>query len=256
MVRRERQLAPSQEAALPRHVAIMMDGNGRWAQARGLSRLAGHRAGTENLRRVIEHFSRRGIPYLTLYVFSTENWRRPRQEINGLFRLLARTLDRELDRLHANGVRLAHLGRLDGIPEHLRRRIEDAIDLTRHNDRITVSIAFNYGGRAELVDAARRVIASRVSAGSVTAELFSRYLYAPDLPEPDLIIRTGGDQRLSNFLLWQSAYSELYWTPIYWPDFDVAAIEDALAEYAARRAAFRGGDHRQPRSESFTRRGP
>lgn len=225
---------------VPVHVAIIMDGNGRWAQERGLSRQAGHRAGTENIRRIIETFGEYGVKVLTLYAFSTENWGRPRAEVRGLMRLLVRVLNREVRTLHQNGVRLVHLGRLDALDGHIRRRVEEAIELTRNNDRMTVAVAFNYGGRAEIVDAVRRMIADGVRAEDVDEALLSSYLYTAGLPDPDLIIRTAGEMRLSNFLLWQGAYAEYYSTPTYWPDFDEREIALALEAYSRRQRKFGG----------------
>ncbi len=231
-------VVPVDDGPIPRHVAIIMDGNGRWAEARGLSRQAGHRAGTANIRRIIEHFGRRGVGCLTLYAFSTENWKRPKREVRGLFHILARAISREVSHLHETGVRVVHIGRLDGLPDDLRRKVEDAIALTRDNTRMTVAVAFNYGGRAEILDAVRRIIADGVPPEQVTERLFSRYLYAPDLPDPDLIIRTAGEMRISNFLLWQAAYAEFYFTDRYWPDFDVDEADRALAAYSQRQRRF------------------
>jgi undecaprenyl diphosphate synthase len=225
---------------VPRHVAIIMDGNGRWAERRGLSRQQGHRAGTENIRRIIEAFGERGVAVLTLYAFSTENWARPRREVNALMRLIPRVIERELQQLHENGVRLVHVGDLEPLDERLRAKVLDAIELTKDNDRMTVALAFNYGGRAEIVDAMRRIVADRVPAASIDEALVSSYLYTAGLPELDLLIRTAGDMRISNFLLWQSAYAELYFTPTLWPDFDEAEIDRALHAYAQRERRFGG----------------
>ena len=224
----------------PRHVAIIMDGNGRWAQERGLSRQKGHRAATENIRRIIQTFGERGVEYLTLYAFSTENWRRPRREVNALVRLVPRVIKRELKELHKNGVRLVHIGQLEPLPDEIRKQVEKAIELTKDNDRMTVALAFNYGGRAEILDAVQRIVADGVPADRIDEALFERYLYTTGLPDPDLIIRTAGEFRLSNFLLWQSAYAELYSTPTYWPDFDEAEIERALNAYSMRVRRFGG----------------
>jgi undecaprenyl diphosphate synthase len=231
---------------VPRHVAIIMDGNGRWARQRGLPRLAGHRAGTENLRRVIQRFGDYGVQYLTLFAFSTENWSRPRSEVDGLMRILGRVIRRELGHLHENGIRLLHLGRLEGLPPRLRRQVEEAMELTRHNRRMTLAIAFNYGGRAEIVDAVRRIVAAGVRPEEVDEALVARYLYTAELPDPDLIIRTGGEMRLSNFLLWQGAYAEFYSTPVYWPDFGEEDIDQALLAYSQRQRRF----GRLPQDES------
>lgn len=225
---------------VPRHVAVIMDGNGRWAAERGLSRNAGHRAGTENIRRIIQGFGERGVEVLTLYAFSTENWNRPRREVNALMRLIGRVLNREVKGLHKNGVKLVHIGKLDPLEPELRKKVEDAIELTKGNDRMIVALAFNYGGRAEILDAVRRIVAAGVKADDIDEAVFSSYLYTADLPDPDLVIRTAGEVRLSNFLLWQSSYAELYATPTYWPDFDEPEIDRALYAYAQRVRRFGG----------------
>jgi undecaprenyl diphosphate synthase len=225
---------------VPRHVAIIMDGNGRWAAQRGLSRNAGHRAGTENIRRIIQGFGERGVEVLTLYAFSTENWNRPRREVNALMRLIGRVLNREVKELHKNGVKLVHIGKLDPLEPELRKKVEDAIELTKENDRMTVALAFNYGGRAEILDAVRRIVAAGIPADDIDETVFSSYLYTAQLPDPDLVIRTAGEVRLSNFLLWQSSYAELYATPTYWPDFDEPEIDRALDAYAQRVRRFGG----------------
>ncbi len=232
---------PSQpDAGLPQHVAVIMDGNRRWAEARGLPRQAGYRAGTENIRRLIQAFAERGVRYLTLFAFSTENWKRPKSEINPLFRLIGRVIDRELNALHENGVRLVHIGDLSPLAADLQRRIRNAIELTKNNDRMTVCVAFNYGGRAEIVEAVRQLVAEGVAPEGVTEAAIESRLGTHGLPDPDLVIRTSGEMRLSNFLIWQTAYSEYYTTPAYWPDFDEAEIERALAAYASRGRRFGG----------------
>ncbi len=223
---------------IPYHVGIIMDGNGRWAQARGLPRLMGHRAGTENIRRVLEGCVEFGIKVLTIYAFSTENWSRPPEEVQGLMRLLNETIQRQLHELHRNGVQIRHSGRLTGIDPHLQQQIRSAVELTRQNDRIILNVAFNYGGRAEILDAIRHLMADGVPPEALTEELFSQYLYTGGLPDPDLIIRTGGEYRLSNFLIWQAAYAEYYATPTFWPDFDKEELRKALVEYARRERRF------------------
>jgi len=215
-----------------------MDGNGRWAQARGLPRVAGHRAGTENIRRVLRGATELGIQVLTIYAFSTENWARPPAEVNALMRLLGEVIRRELDDLHRNGVCIRHSGRLEGIAPHLQREIQHAISLTRHNDRIVLNVAFNYGGRAEIVDALRHIMRDGYAPEAVTEELVSQYLYTGGLPDVDLIIRTGGEYRLSNFLIWQAAYAEYYATPTFWPDFDESELAAALQEFSRRDRRF------------------
>jgi undecaprenyl diphosphate synthase len=225
-------------AHVPTHVAVIMDGNGRWASQRGLSRQAGHRAGTENIRRVIEAFAERGVKYLTLFAFSTENWGRPRREVDALLRLLGRVINREINTLHENGIRLRHIGRLDPLSPRLQKKVQEAIELTKNNRRMTVSVAFNYGGRAEILDAVRRIVADGLTPERIDDGVFRSYLYTADLPDPDLIIRTAGELRISNFLLWQSAYAEYYSTPTYWPDFDTAEIDRALEAYSHRQRRF------------------
>lgn len=222
----------------PNHVAIIMDGNGRWARERGLPRLAGHRAGTENIRRVIKRFAEHGVKYLTIYAFSTENWNRPPEEVQGLLKILEEVIEREAQSLNKEGVRLLQIGERNGISEGLQRKISDAIDMTKHNSRLTLCIAFNYGGRAEIVSAMKRVLQDGIPPEEIDETTISRYLYTGDLPEPDLIIRTGGEMRLSNFLLWQAAYSEYYSTPTLWPDFGPDDIERALNAYRERERRF------------------
>ncbi|HEU5318726.1 MAG TPA: polyprenyl diphosphate synthase [Chloroflexota bacterium] len=226
------------ERRVPHHVAIIMDGNGRWAARRGQPRLFGHRAGTNNLRRVLEAAVQAGVGIVTIYAFSTENWDRSREEVSGLLRILGEALAREAPRLHKNGVQIRHLGSLEGVPDGLAGRIRDALELTRHNDRLILQVAFNYGGRAEIVEAVRRIIREGIPAAAVDEDLISSYLYTAGLPDPDLIIRTAGEMRLSNFLLWQASYAEYYSTPTFWPDFDEAELQRALDEYASRDRRF------------------
>lgn len=219
---------------VPRHVGIIMDGNGRWARAKRLPRLAGHRAGVENLRRVLRTSVEFGVPILTLYAFSTENWGRPQAEVQGLLSILERVIDDELDELHQEGVQLRHVGRLEGISAALRRKVRRAVELTEDNQRLILNIAFNYGGRAELVDAVRGIIADGVPAERVDEALISRYTYTAGLPDPDLIIRTSGEMRVSNFLIWQGAYAEFYVTPTLWPDFNRDEFYKALVDFSGR----------------------
>lgn len=223
---------------VPVHLAIIMDGNGRWARERGLPRLAGHRAGTENLRRIIRACVEFGIKILTIYAFSTENWGRPESEVRGLLSILEQVIDRELDELHRQGVQLRHIGRLEGISAELQRKVHQAIELTKNNDRLILNVAFNYGGRDEILQAVRRMLADQVRPEDVTDELMSRYLYTAGLPDPDLIIRTSGELRVSNFLIWQAAYAEFYATPVYWPDFDKEELRKALIHYSQRERRF------------------
>jgi len=223
---------------MPQHIAIIMDGNGRWAQERGLPRLAGHRAGTENLRRVLRATVEFGIEFLTLYAFSTENWGRPKKEIRGLLTIFERVIDRELDELHQEGVQLRHIGRLGHIAPNLRQKILDAVELTKNNQRLILNVAFDYGGRAELVDAIRRIVAEGIPAQQIDESLVSNYLYTASCPDPDLIIRTSGEMRISNFLIWQAAYAEIFTTPTLWPDFDKDELYKALKTYNHRERRF------------------
>jgi undecaprenyl diphosphate synthase len=225
---------------VPYHLAIIMDGNGRWAKARGLPRLAGHRAGTENLRRILRACVELGIKVLTIYAFSTENWERPASEVRGLMTLLERVIDRELKELDENGVQIRHLGRMEGISERLQRKIKYALNLTAENDRLILNVAFNYGGRAEIVDAIRKMIVDGVDPEKVDQDLVSQYLYTKGLPDPDLIIRTSGELRVSNFLLWQGAYAEYLSISTFWPDFDREELIKALEHYSQRERRFGG----------------
>ncbi|HNB54115.1 MAG TPA: isoprenyl transferase [Anaerolineales bacterium] len=219
---------------VPTHVAIIMDGNGRWALSRGLPRLAGHRAGTENLRRVMEGCGELGIKYLTLYAFSTENWGRPEEEVRGLMGILENVIDSELAELHREGVQLRHIGILERLDPILREKVVSAIELTKNNDKLILNIAFNYGGRDEIVHAIRNMIYDEVDPNEVTDELVSHYLFTSGVPDPDLVIRTSGELRISNFLIWQAAYAEWYFTPVYWPDFDKTELRKAVEEYSKR----------------------
>ncbi len=230
--------SPETLTRIPTHIAIIMDGNGRWAKARGLPRLAGHRAGTENLRRILNACVEFNVKILTIWAFSTENWRRPQEEVRGLMDILEQVIDRELNELHKNGVRLRHIGRLEGISPHLQTKVRHAIELTRDNARLTLNVAFNYGGKAEILDAVKHIIADGIRPDDVDENLFARYLYTASLPDPDMIIRTGNESRISNFMLWQGAYSEYYFTPVLWPDFDKDELHKALEDYARRERRF------------------
>jgi undecaprenyl diphosphate synthase len=225
---------------IPRHVAIIMDGNGRWALARGLPRIAGHQAGTENLRRVIRASVEFGVQYLTIYAFSTENWGRPIEEVRGLMHILEDVIDRELAELHGEGVQLRHIGRLERLAPKLQRKVLDAIGLTKNNDRLILNVAFNYGGRDEIIQGIQRMIHDGVRPENVTDALVGQYLYTAGVPDPDLIIRTSGELRVSNFLIWQAAYSEWYITPTYWPDFDKQEYRRALETYGQRDRRYGG----------------
>ena len=228
----------------PRHVAIIMDGNGRWAAARGLPRIEGHRRGVEALRKTVRAAGELGISILTIFSFSSENWSRPQSEIRDLLALLRRFIRNDLAELHKSNVRVSVIGERADLPADIRGLLEEAEDLTKRNDGLTLVVAFNYGARQEIARAARRlaieVREGRLSADEITPELLARHLDQPDLPDPDVIIRTSGEQRLSNFLLWQAACSELVFLPIYWPDFDRAALESAIAEYRRRERRFGG----------------
>lgn len=223
---------------VPHHVAVIMDGNGRWAQQRGLRIQDGHRAGTENIRTVIETFARCGVHYLTLYAFSTENWKRPKYEIEALMRILGRSFDREVQPLHKANVRLRHIGKIENLPKSLQKQVEKAVHLTRNNTGLTVCLAFDYGSRTEIVDAVRSIVNARIPARDITEETVQNYLYTHDIPDPDLIIRTGGEKRTSNFLLWQSAYAEYIFINIYWPEFTERHVHQCLDEYARRARTF------------------
>lgn len=230
----ERTNSPNGLSRVPTHVAIIMDGNGRWAQARGLPRLMGHRQGVENIRRVLNACVEFGVKYLTIYAFSTENWDRPLDEVRGLMTILEQTIQRETPELNRNGVQIRHIGRMDGLSVKLQKLIRQAVDLTSGNDRLILNVAFNYGGRAEIVDAVKQIIKDGVAAEDINEELITRYLYTQGTPDPDLVIRTAGEMRLSNYLLWQTAYAEYYSTQTYWPDFDREELYRALLAYSDR----------------------
>jgi undecaprenyl diphosphate synthase len=223
---------------MPRHVAIVMDGNGRWAGERGLPRLAGHRAGADNVRPILETCVEVGIKYLTVYAFSTENWRRPQPEVEGLIELLGEMIERETPELHRNGVCVRHVGWTEGLPQETAVAIRDAVAMTSKNERITLNVAFNYGGRAEILDAIRRAAASGADLSCLDEESFSRFMLTGDQPDPDLIIRTAGEMRLSNFLIWQAAYAEYYSTPTFWPDFGRDELLAAFEAYGKRQRKF------------------
>jgi len=231
---------------VPQHVAIIMDGNGRWARERGLPRMEGHRAGREAVRRTLEACRDLAIGNLTLYAFSTENWRRSSDEVEALLLLLQESVAAEAEELVKNGIRLRISGDLDRLPPEIAAQLRDVMGRTRHNERLVLNFALNYGGRAELLQAVRR-LARDVANGLLTPEAiddarFSRYLYTDGLPDPDLLIRTGGEQRISNFLLWQIAYTELYFCEVYWPDFGAVHLHEAVQAYQSRRRRFGGVD--------------
>lgn len=228
----------AQSQRVPKHVAIIMDGNGRWAARRGMARVEGHEHGTDNIRRITFAAGELGIEYMTLWAFSTENWRRPADEVDGIMRILGEAIERETEELHRQGARLCHIGSLDGLSPELRTSVLDAIELTRNNTKLTLTLAFNYGGRQEMLSAIKQMLADGLDPDSVTEETVAHYLYTRDIPEPDLIIRTSGEYRLSNFLLWQSAYSELLFTPVLWPDFGPDDLREAVAEFGRRERRF------------------
>ena len=224
----------------PVHVGIIMDGNGRWATQRGLPRLAGHRAGTKNLRLVIRAAAKAGIKHLTFYAFSTENWSRPEDEVGGLMGLLGEFIETETPELHKEGARLLHIGHLEHLEPKLRQKIENAIELTKNNTRIDVILAFSYGGRDEIVNAVKNIVAAGIPAEEIDQQTLSENMFTAGIPDPDLIIRTSGEQRTSNFLTWQSVYSEWAFPEVLWPDFDEAALNQVLEDYAKRDRRFGG----------------
>jgi undecaprenyl diphosphate synthase len=226
------------EDLIPRHVAIIMDGNRRWARERGVPDAQGHAAGVEAIRPIVEQAQQRGVQVLSIYAFSRENWARERGEVRTLFSLLDSAIRDYTPDLVRQGVRVQLLGRIDELSGDIRASIEEALAETAEGTRMTLNVCFNYSGRSEIVDAVRQCIADGLSGDELTEEALAARLYAADLPDPDLLIRTGGDQRVSNFLLWQAAYAELYFCDLYWPDFDPAAFDAALAEYARRSRRF------------------
>ena len=225
---------------LPTHVAIVPDGNGRWAENRGLPRLDGHHAGAENMYNMVQYLNEYPIKYVSLYGFSTENWIRPESEVKGLFKLLVDFIERYLPDIHQRNIRLRHSGRLHELPEDLQQAIRKAVELTKDNTGMTLNVAFNYGGRAEIVDAVRRLLADDSKIADIDEASFNSYLYTAGLPDVDLLIRTGDETRLSNFLLWQTAYSEYHFTKVLWPDFSKKDIDKALLAYSRRKRRFGG----------------
>ena len=224
--------------AIPRHIAIIMDGNGRWATSRHLPRSLGHKAGVDALRRTVELCNDYHVPMLTVYAFSTENWGRPKDEIDALMRLFWETIRSDLDRLHREGVRLRHVGRLTDLAPDVQDAIQHMQTLTRDNDKLALNVCFNYGGRAEIVDAVREIVAAGTPPDQITEDLIGSHLYTRDLPDPDLVIRTAGEMRLSNYLIWQVAYAEYYSTPVLWPDFAQGDFVAALDAFAHRKRKF------------------
>ncbi|MCX8125716.1 MAG: polyprenyl diphosphate synthase [Dehalococcoidia bacterium] len=228
----------SPHLSIPQHVAIIMDGNGRWAAQHGLPRIEGHRRGVANAKNVVSVCAALGVKYLTLYAFSTENWKRPPAEVLGLFDILAGVIDEAIEFGRVERVRFRAIGRVEGLPLHLQEVIKRAMEATRDFDRIHVNVCLNYGARDEILMAVRKILMDRVPLEEITEARFSQNLYTRDVPEPDLIIRTGGEQRLSNFLLWQAAYTELYFTDVLWPDFDEVELRRALDDYQHRQRRF------------------
>jgi len=232
--------AENQNIKIPTHVGLIMDGNGRWATQRGLPRLAGHKAGVENVKPTVLAAKKFGIKYLTFYAFSTENWKRPQDEVSGIMNLLSIFIDKEVNNLHKEGVRILHIGRRERLDQGLRKKIEGAIELTKNNTTITVQMGLDYGGRDEITQAVRKIVASGVTPEEVTEELISQNLYTAGIPDPDLIIRTSGELRTSNFLIWQSAYSEWIFPETYWPDFTEQVFWQMLVEYSRRDRRYGG----------------
>ncbi len=226
---------------LPNHIAIIMDGNGRWAEKRGLTRLEGHLAGLERARTAIRYLNNEyRIRYLTLFGFSTENWGRPQDEVGNILRVFSEIIDRETVEFHKLGIRLRHLGHLEELPAGLQESIKRATELTKNNPGMTFNLAFNYGGRTEILDAVRRIIADNIPPQNIDEKLFNGYLYTAGIPDVDLLVRTGGELRISNFLIWQAVYGEFYFTNLLWPDFDEKEIDKALKAYHQRQRRFGG----------------
>jgi undecaprenyl diphosphate synthase len=224
--------------AVPNHVAIIMDGNGRWAKLRDLPRLDGHRAGTQNIHRVLGALEKHGVKYVTLFAFSTENWRRPSEEVKSLMAILEHTIETEAQTLLNNNVQLRYLGRMDRLPNGLQKKIARALELTKKNAGLILSMALDYGGRDEILQAVRRIIDDAIPSDKITPRLFESYLYTHDLPDPDIVVRTAGEQRLSNFLVWQSVYSEFYFSDSFWPDFNEEDLAQALQAFSQRKRSF------------------
>lgn len=234
------QKSPEPFTKIPEHIAIIMDGNGRWANQRGLPRLAGHSAGTKNVKTILRACVEFGVKYLTLYAFSTENWTRPEDEVGGLMKLLHDSIENEFNEIHREGVRVLHIGNLEGLEKGLQSKIRNVVEQTKDNTRITFILAINYGGRDEMLHAIKQMMQAGVSPDALTPELVSRHLYTAGVPDPDLVIRTSGEQRTSNFLLWQSVYSEWYFPPMLWPDFNKEALREAILEFGRRKRRFGG----------------
>ncbi|TVM01018.1 MAG: di-trans,poly-cis-decaprenylcistransferase [Candidatus Brocadia sp. WS118] len=234
----------SENGHVPSHIAIIMDGNGRWARRRGLVRIRGHREGVESVREITRECAKRHLQQLTLYAFSQENWKRPKREVNLLMKLLKDFLIRERDEIEENNVRLTAIGRIDGLPEDVQRELAISIDESKNNTGMVLCLALNYGGRSEIVDAAkniaRSITAGKMGIEEITEETFKKFLYTSEMTDPDLLIRTGGDMRISNFLLWEMSYTELWVTPVCWPDFRKRHLEEAIKEFSRRERRFGG----------------
>ena len=223
---------------IPSHVAIIMDGNGRWAQSRGLPRLMGHKAGTENLRKIIRACGEFGVKYLTLFAFSTENWNRSEAEVKGLMKIFDDVFEKELAELIKEGANLRYIGNRAGVSEKMKAQIHYGEEITKENDKLFLSVAFNYGGRDEIVCAVKQIIEDGIDPDDINEELISKYMFTADIPDPDLVIRTSGEKRLSNFLTWQTVYSEWYFPDVFWPDFNKEELLKALKEYSKRQRRF------------------
>jgi undecaprenyl diphosphate synthase len=231
-------MSDPKKSNLPQHVAIVMDGNGRWAKKRSKPRLYGHKQGALHARDFVEMFASYNIPYITLYAFSTENWSRPKSEVNGIIKLLSENLDRAIEIAHGQNIRIRHLGKTDRLSPEIQKKARAAIDVTKNNTGLTVNVAFNYGGRSEIADAVKSIITGKIKPDKIDEALVSGHLYTAGMPDPDLLIRTGGEMRLSNFLIWQAAYAELYFTPVLWPDFGREELEKALSVFSKRQRRF------------------
>ncbi len=229
---------PGDGANVPVHVAFIMDGNGRWAQKQGLPRIAGHEFGVQCIQGILETLEPLGVKFVTIYAFSTENWARPQDEVDGIMDVFSEAIASQTQALHEKNVRIVHVGRTENMSSHLRNSVAEAERLTSKNTGITLNVAFDYGGRAEILEAVRRIIKDGIDPDTIDEELFSRYLFTAHSPDPDLIIRTGGERRISNFLLWQSAYAEMYHTPTLWPDLDAAELKQVLEDFGSRRRRY------------------
>jgi undecaprenyl diphosphate synthase len=228
------------KSSVPRHIAFIMDGNGRWAEQRGLNRVEGHRAGVRNIRPLVRHLASNNIGFATLYAFSTENWSRPEDEVAGIFQLLEEFIGGESEALHKNGIKIRHIGSLKELSPKIQQSIRAAELLTANNTGMTLSVALNYGGRAEIIQAVRRITVEGIKPEDINEKVFQKHLYTADLPDVDLVVRTGGEKRISNLLIWQTAYSEYYFTPVLWPDFDVPELDKALQDFSSRQRRFGG----------------